>query len=166
MKPMLRAAVLFAVVFASPWPAQAADKTVVGWIENVTVNSEPMILPAKVDTGAQTSSLHCDCITPIEKDGEQWVQFGITGLDGKSVRLRRKVERIARIKTHKGESSERMVVRIGVCLANTYREVEVTLVDRSKYQYAMLVGRNFLEGQFIVDPGATNLTQPSCKAQR
>jgi len=163
MKSMLRTAMIFVAVFASPWPASAVDKQVVGWVENVTINGEPMILPAKIDTGAQTSSLHCDCITPIEKDGEQWVQFGITGIDGKSVRLRRKVERIAKVKTHKGEPSERMVVRIGVCLASIYREVEVTLVDRSKYEYAMLVGRNFLEGQFVVDPGSTNLTEPKCK---
>jgi len=163
MRSLLRAVILVTAVFASPWSALAADKPVVGWVENVTINGEPMILPAKIDTGAQTSSLHCDCITPIEKDGEQWVQFGITGIDGKSVRLRRKVERIAKVKTHKGEPSERMVVRIGVCLAKVYREVEVTLVDRSKYEYAMLVGRNFLEGQFVVDPGAMNLTEPACK---
>jgi hypothetical protein len=58
--------------------------------------------------------------------------------------------------THFGEVQERMVVK-------TYKETEVTLVDRSGLTYPTLVGRNFLQGHFIVDPSVSYKTSPQCR---
>lgn len=55
-----------------------------------------------------------------------------------------------------GEVQERMVVK-------TYKETEVTLVDRSGLTYPTLVGRNFLQGHFIVDPSINYKTSPQCR---
>ena len=142
--------------------SQAANTQVVGWVENVKVYPGDIVVRAKLDTGAQTSSLYCHCITPEKKDGEQWVSFKITNHEGETVAVRRKVERVAIIKRHFGESQERMVIRLGVCLNNVYKEEEVTLVDRTGFNYGMLLGRNFLAGNFAVNPGATYTTKPNC----
>jgi len=41
------------------WSAPSmAEPTVVGWIESVKLGGEGLVLPAKLDTGADTSSLH------------------------------------------------------------------------------------------------------------
>jgi hypothetical protein len=44
------------------------------------------------------------------------------------------------------------VIRLGVCLGRLYREVEVSLADRQRFKYPMLLGRNFFGTDVIVDP--------------
>lgn len=143
--------------------ALGKEKETVGWIERVKLYPGGITVRAKLDTGAKTSSLHCDCITPYERDGEKWVRFGVTNFRGKTMWFERKVERTVTIKRHLGESQERMVIRLGVCLKNTYRETEVNLTDRSGFNYQMLIGRRFLKDEFIVDPGEIATTKPDCR---
>jgi len=64
--------------------------------------------------------------------------------------MEQKVLRMATIKRHFGE-------------VQTYKETEVTLVDRSGLTYPTLVGRNFLQGHFIVDPSVSYKTAPQCR---
>ena len=42
-------------------------------------------------------------------------------------------------------------------------EEEIALADRSHLDYEMLVGRNFLAGNIIVDPSKTFTVEPSCE---
>lgn len=142
-------------------PLLARD--VVGWIERATLFPNDITLAVKVDTGAKTSSLHCECITPVEHNGQKWVSFSVKGEDGDISRIVKPIVRMATVKRHFGQKQERYVVRLGLCLGTVYREEEVTLVDRSGLQYAMLVGRNFLKKDFLVDPEGTYLTPPNCK---
>ena len=137
-------------------------KEVVGWIEKVRIFPGDLTVKAKIDTGAQTSSIHCDCINFIhKKSGEDWVRFSITGEKGKTQWLERKVIRTATIKRHFGKAQERSVVKLG--LGNVYKEAEVTLVDRSGLNYQLLVGREFLKEIYLVDPGDKFLVKPDCK---
>jgi hypothetical protein len=48
-------------------------------------------------------------------------------------------------------------------LGDFYREAEVNLVDRSGFNYQMLIGRSFLAGNLIVDPSIKYTTKPICK---
>ncbi|UCD82655.1 MAG: ATP-dependent zinc protease, partial [Desulfobacterales bacterium] len=57
----------------------------------------------------------------------------------------------------------RPVIRIGICLEKVYKEVEVNLVNRSKFNYQMLIGRSFLEGEFAVDPAKTLTIKTDCR---
>jgi hypothetical protein len=143
--------------------ANGAEKTTVGWVEKVRVFPGNTLVEARIDTGAELSSLHCDCITPIERNGEKWVSFVVENSDGRPVLMEQKVLRIATIKRHFGEVQERMVVKLGVCVGKTYKEAEITLVDRSGLTYPMLVGRNFLQGDFLVDPSVSYKTTPQCR---
>ncbi|MFO7602918.1 MAG: RimK/LysX family protein, partial [Gammaproteobacteria bacterium] len=74
-----------------------------------------------------------------------------------------KILRSTKIKRHFGESQERFVVNMGLCLGKTYKETEINLVDRSGLNYQLLIGRRFLEGSHIVDPEATFVSRPTCK---
>jgi len=141
----------------------ATAKNVVGWVERVSIYPGKLLIKAKIDTGAKNSSLHCDCISPFERDGQKWVGFTVENDAGKKIRLERKVHRVAMVKRAGEDDQERMVILLGICLDHTYREAEVTLVDRSAMNYPMLIGRSFLEGEFIVDPDATFTTKPRCK---
>jgi hypothetical protein len=156
--------VALVLVVAASATAASKPKTVAGWVEEVMLYPGGVRVQAKLDTGADFSSLDCDCITPHERDGARWVRFSVKGADGKIVSLERQVLRTVKIKRHFGEVQERFVVRLGLCLASRYKEVDVTLVDRTGLEYPMLVGRNFLKGRFVVDSDAKFTTTPSCPA--
>jgi hypothetical protein len=143
--------------------APASAKEVVGWVENVKVYPGGIQIKSKIDTGAKTSSLNCQCITPIKRNGEDWVSFSVKNSDGDITMIEKPVLRVAKIRRFFGKSQERFVIKLGICLANVYREEEVTLMDRSGFNYQMLIGRNFTRGDFLVDPGMTFITRPSCK---
>jgi len=144
----------------------ADGKEMVGWVEKVRIYPGNLLVEARIDTGADTSSLHCDCITSSERNGEKWVSFIVETLDGRPILMEQKVVRMAKIKRHLGEVQERMVIKLGVCLGTTYKETEVTVVDRSGLTYPMLVGRDFLEGHFLVDPSVSYKTTPQCKVPK
>lgn len=138
-------------------------KETVGYIEKVRIYPGELLIKAKIDTGAKTSSLNCNCVTPIKHDSEEWVRFSLTNEKGEIKWFERKIERITKIKRHFGESQVRYVVKLGICLGNTYKETDVTLVDRTGFNYQVLIGRRFLDGSHIIDPELTFLTKPRCK---
>ncbi len=138
-------------------------KEVIGWVENVQVAPGKVLIKAKIDTGANSSSLHCDCINKFIRDGESWVSFMLTDVDGNQVTVEKKLLRKVKVKRHFGDSQRRDVIRLGVCIGSHYEETDISLVDRTGLNYSMLIGRKFLSGNFLVDPSATFTTSPNCR---
>ena len=168
MKSIMRIAILLcALLGAFPGPSAAAKGravTVVGWIEHVTLGPEGVLIKAKLDTGATTSSLHASDLRWSARDDGDWVAFDVVGEDGQKAHFERKVARIASIKrSGGGPVQKRPTVMIGVCLGNIYRLTEVTLADRRDFNYEFLVGRKFLIGHFAVDSALTYTVEPRCK---
>jgi hypothetical protein len=137
-------------------------KEVVGWVEKVIIYPGELVVKAKIDSGAKTSSLNCKCYNFFERDGKEWVKFTVVNFEGETTELEKPVVRIAKIKRHYGDKQERPVVKLGLCLANTYKETEFTLIDRSGLNYQVLVGRQFLEDAFLIDPGESFTRKPEC----
>lgn len=147
-------------------PIQAADdnaKPIVGWIEDVFVHPGDILIRAKLDTGADVSSLHAVDIDEFDKKGERWVRFVLLDDGGKKVPMERKVARDITIARHRGREEKRVVVLLGICLGKVYKTVEVNLVDRTGLKYPMLVGRSFLAGAVVVDPSHELTTRPHCE---
>ena len=140
----------------------AYSRETIGWVENVGISSANTVVKAKIDTGADSSSLHCDCLTPYKRDGDLWVKFSITDIKGKSIPYEKKILRKVKVRRHFGNVQERFVVRMGFCIGDQYAETDVSLVDRSGFNYDLLIGRNFLKDRFIVDPAKKFTTEPSC----
>lgn len=158
-----RSAILAVLLWSIFVSGAVYAKDVVGWVETVKIYPGGIPVKAKLDTGAKTSSLDCECITPFKRDGKDWLSFSVKNHKGDIVRLEKPVTRVAHIKRHFGKEQKRYVVKLGICLGTIYREAEVTLVDRSGFNYALLVGRNFLKKDFLIDPSATFLNKPACK---
>jgi hypothetical protein len=139
------------------------DKLVVGWIENVTILPENLKLKAKLDTGARNSSLNAVNIIEFKRGGDTFVRFDIINSKGRPGTIEAKVIRMAKIKVHNSEPARRPVIRIGICLEKVYKEVEINLVNRSNFNYQLLIGRSYLKGAFVVDPSKTFTIKTDCR---
>lgn len=122
---------------------------IAGWQETVTIYlpSQTIQLHAKLDTGADTSSLHAEDIH-LENDHNQqpWVHFRLAQ---QSYRL--PLVRFAYIKRHQASAQMRPVVNITWCLHHQRIESEFTLVNRQGFSTPVLLGRAALAQRFLVD---------------
>jgi hypothetical protein len=149
-------------VLALGLSAGAADKAVVGWIEKVRIYPGDFVVHAKLDSGAEYSSLDAANLQEFQRDGKPWVRFDLAERDGNKITIERPVLRMATIKRHYLKAQKRHVITLGVCLGKYYKETEVNLVDRSGFQYRMLIGRKFMEGAVVIDPSAQYTVEPTC----
>lgn len=142
---------------ACPKPATTSrgevnGKMILGEVEFFTVQPGNLRLEARIDTGATTSSLHAEDIVNFERDGARWVRFRAgPGRDGEMVQMELPRERRVRIKGEGEEIQERSVVTVEVDLDGQRRRIEVSLNNRGNYEYPLLIGRNFLRDNIVVD---------------
>ncbi|RRJ84058.1 ATP-dependent zinc protease [Aestuariirhabdus litorea] len=128
------------------------QKLVIGEVEQVRVTPGNFVTDARIDTGATTTSIHAWDTVEFERDGQRWVKFKTLAAEGDGSQiLERPITRIASIKRHGAEDVKRYAVRMRVTIGNISERIEVTLADRSEFDYKVLVGRNLLTDLFVVD---------------
>jgi hypothetical protein len=154
-------AVALAIALSAVAPAET--KQVMGWLERARLLPENLLVRAKLDTGADNSSLSASNVEQFDRNGETWVRFSVTGPSGESTTFERQVIRTAKIKRHGEARQERPVVRMAICVGSAYREAEVNLVDRTGFKCQLLVGRSFMSGEMVVDPALEYATEPECE---
>ncbi len=142
--------------------AYASEKEIIGWFEKARIFPGGYKLSAKIDTGADHSSLNVTDLTLFRREGEDWVRFTVVDDKGQEQKLEKKLVRLTKIKRHSAPRQERPVVLMGICVGHHYREVEVNLVDRGQFKFPLLIGRSFLSGAFIVDPSKSYAVEPTC----
>ena len=133
--------------------AQLDGKLVLGAVEYVKITPPGIIYQARIDTGAEGTSIHAANIVRFERDGEKWVKFDLDNQDGKSITLERQILRTVKVQAPRGEGERRPVVMMGVTLGSLSQQLEMSLDDRSKMSQRVLIGRNFLHNNAIVDVG-------------
>ncbi|MAE03035.1 MAG: hypothetical protein CMK25_02125 [Porticoccaceae bacterium] len=125
---------------------------IVGAVEWVAVGRSELMMEARIDTGADTTSIHADNIQLIEKDGRRYVRFVLVEPEtGRQVRQELRLRRRVLIKQSNGLRDRRFVVRMWVAVGDTRSRIDVNLTDRTDFEYPMLIGRNFLTDSLIVD---------------
>jgi len=130
------------------------DLTIIGALEVIQLQPPGRRLRARVDTGANTSSVDARDIEFFESDGEEYVRFRFPGDmvgsdDGREYEL--PVTRFVRIIQAGKEDDRRAVVELKFRLGSVERMAEFTLTDRGKLSYRILIGRNILKDFFAVD---------------
>lgn len=145
-------------------PLPPAQREVLGWVEYVEFREPRVRLKAKLDTGATTSSLNAMNLRRFKRGGRSWVRFDVLDPDrrGEHVSFAAPIVRMARIRRHDGQFQERPVVYLDMCLGHMQRRRQFTLIDRSDFNYQVLVGRNFLRGYIVVDSAERLQTRPDC----
>ena len=157
---------IWGMAFMGTASADTKEKHIIGWIETVQILPENFHLSAKIDTGADHSSLNAMNPTEFMKGEEKWIRFSITLEEDESITLERPIKRFIRIKNKGAASQKRVVVLLDLCIGTIFKkDVPVNLADRTRFKYPMLIGRSFLKGSAIVDSTLTHSQQPSCSIQ-
>lgn len=120
-------------------------------------------LKAKLDTGADTSSINAPNNERFLRNGKPWVRFKIRDGNGIAVTIEKEIIRIVRVKRSETVTSARPVIRLTLCVAGITGETEFTLADRRHLDYQLLIGRKFLQGRILVDSAQKLMHPDSCK---
>jgi hypothetical protein len=133
-------------------PETGVNLPVLGGVEWVLVDADGARAKARIDTGAKTSSMHAEKLQEFERDGKPWVSFQFNpDASGNSVKMERPVERRVRIKLQDGSTQRRYVVKLLLAIGDIQENIEISLNDRSDFEYPVLIGRNFLTDNALVD---------------
>ena len=126
---------------------------IIGEREWALVEPGNLILEARIDTGAETSSIHAEDIQLVEKDGKRWVRFNLFHPEtGAKIPLERRLHRRILVKRKAGGPDDRRyVVRMWVTLGDERVWLDVSLSDRDDFEFPLLIGRNMLMDNFSVD---------------
>ncbi|MCW9023641.1 MAG: RimK/LysX family protein [Gammaproteobacteria bacterium] len=135
---------------------------IIGWVEKVSIHPEGEEFKARIDTGAKTSSIDASNIQIKHKNGKKYINFSVRRRDGKPVIFERLIIRETKIKRDFGKIQIRPVIRLEICIGKIKKEVEVNLTDRHKKNYPVLIGRNYLAGNYLVDSSKTKTTSLAC----
>lgn len=133
-------------------PASLRNKMILGEAEFAYLETAEVKMRARIDSGAETSSLHAENIERFERDGESWVRFSTRSQEqAEPVVLELPVTRRLRIKSTNETLDRRPVVEVNVRIGKHTERIEVSLVDRGHFEFPLLIGRNFLKGIAVVD---------------
>ncbi|MCF6442488.1 RimK/LysX family protein [Pseudoalteromonas luteoviolacea] len=135
------------------------DKMIIGHIEAINLPEFGISsLPVRVDTGAQTSSLHVDNIKQVSVQGKPGVEFDIHpemhNVD-KVIRCSAPLHDVRKVKSSNGMSEQRYVIKTRAQMGGFEWDIEVTLTNRADMTYLMLLGRQALSGLFYVEVSQT-----------
>ena len=135
-----------------------AAKITLGVVEDVILSPWGINFPARIDTGADLSSLDARDIVVRQDVAE----FRL-GADYGRQRLQLPIVEWGHVQTSMG-IEKRPIVEISICLGSKLLRTLATLKDRSGMAYPFLVGRSTLSGSFLVDTSRSRAAQPSCPA--
>lgn len=154
-------------LFLSMFSMPVESKEIIGWLEMIRVYPGNIKLRAKMDTGAKGSAINVYDLKKFDRKKAAWVSFELRGnskkTNAKRIFLEKKVIDTIRIKRKGGGLEERIVVNMEICLCGIHKEIKMSLMDRSNFNYQILIGRTDLANNFIIDPSATFTHKPVCK---
>ena len=108
-------------------------------------------IEARIDTGATSSSIHC---LKIEKIDDKNVKFLLSNNN----EIIKPISKIANVKSSNGIVQERFFIKTKIIIFEKDYEIEVSLINREKMTYPLLIGRELLNQGFIVDVSQKNLS--------
>lgn len=124
---------------------------VIGYIEAIDLPELDLFgLDAKIDTGADSCSIHCDEIV-IKGNKVTFLLHGDihASYHGKKITL--PIAKRKKVKSSNGESEERIFIHSLLKLGCKSYQAEISLSNRENMRYPMLIGRRFMSHRYLVD---------------
>jgi hypothetical protein len=157
---LVQAQVIEPIQSPDPDPSRVESaKITVGVVEDVILSPWGVTFPARIDTGADLSSL--DARDVVVRNNVAAFKLGRRY---GALELQLPVIEWRHIQTAMG-TEKRPVVEISICLGSKLFRTPVTLKDRSEMIYPFLVGRSALRRNFVIDPSRSKAAQPTCSPE-
>lgn len=141
------------------------QKPVIGRVEKFNFPELGIFeIDCKIDTGAYTSSIHCHDIEPFWDGDQEMVRFRL--LDPSHPAYNHKefvlpVKTRRKVKSSFGNTQKRIIIQTKMQIFEKRYTIELSLADRSRMSYPVLLGRKALTKRFLVDVSKKNLSQKS-----
>lgn len=143
---------------------------VIGWREQIALPELGIPeLKAKIDTGARSSALHAFDIETFQDDGRMMVRFKVHPYQRDSDRTvfaQAEVIDQREVRNSGGHTQLRPVIQTTVVLGEFAFPIELTLTNRDKMGFRMLLGRQAVRWRFLVDAGQSFLQSPTGSKKR
>jgi len=136
--------------------AETKEKITVGAVEEVVLFPWKIKLPARIDSGAAISSLDAREI----RIAGGMIEFRLPEKYGGTLQ-RLPVKGRRNVRSAHG-LMKRALVEIEICIGTKRILTVVNLTDRSKMDYPLLIGRDVLVNDFIVDVSQSHLLPANC----
>ena len=137
-----------------------SQKKIIGKLEIIDIlDLELFGLDAKIDTGADSNSLHCD---DIFIDDGNFVHFTLLdkihpAYHGKKLKM--PLYKLKKVKSSNGAIQIRASIQVNVSFFGKIYKTTISLTNRSDMKYPMLIGRKFLANRFLVDVSTEYLSK-------
>ncbi|MEN8693904.1 MAG: ATP-dependent zinc protease [Akkermansiaceae bacterium] len=142
--------------------ADYSEHLTVGWREWISL---PKIhIPAvktKIDTGARTSCLHTTNYEIFQKEGQDWVRFSVHPLKKRQeieTRAEAAVSDYRIVRDSGGHEEKRPFIKTLLEIGTQSWEIEISLSNRERMKFQMLLGRTGLRDRILVDCASSYLT--------
>ena len=129
------------------------SKEIIGSIEWLYMDPPGRHYRARIDSGAETSSLSASEVVEFERDGDDWVRYTFQHDSADdAIDFELPIKRTVLIRqASSAEPDRRVVVELDIRLGDQLQTTEFTLTDRSRMTYPVLLGRAFLLDLYVVD---------------
>src|SRR3990172_7607898 len=141
--------------FLGPEITDGQEKITIGALEDVILLPWGVKLPARIDTGAAKSSLDAQELTIRDNMAE----FRLPQKHG-GLQLLLPIIEWRHIRTPDGRQ-RRPILELEFCIGSKRIRNKVNLTDRSLVKYPLILGRNFLKDNFIVDVKRSRTARPN-----
>jgi hypothetical protein len=130
------------------------NKTLVGARETIDLPDLGLFgIATRIDTGAQTSALHVDHMHENKETGRLEFEFHPDSHDiKKTKKCSAKIVERRRVKSSNGEKERRYIINTTAVLGDMQWTIRLSLTDRSSMRHLLLLGRQAMKGNIIVDP--------------
>ena len=152
---LLRPCLLYLALLI-PMAAAAGERRVVGQLETIRVEEAKLGFIARIDTGAATTSIHATGIRidqpaarKLDNRGKT-IHFLVSNRRGEQHRLSTTIREVAEVSNAQG-TEFRYVVELTLAWNGDHKKVRVNLRDRSAMSYKLLIGRNWLRDDYLVN---------------
>jgi ribosomal protein S6--L-glutamate ligase len=147
--------------FVGKAPVVLSDvsRLIIGWQEWVALPDLGLpALKAKIDTGAKTSALHTHFIEPFGTGKRPRVRFWVRpdpGTGRLDVGATADVVDRREVISSNGVRELRYVIMTSLSIGGRRWPIEVTLTNRERMAYRMLIGRQAIRSDMLVDCAAS-----------
>ena len=136
---------------------------VIGWREWIVLPEIGITrIKAKIDTGARSSALHAFDLKIFQRDGKPMVEFKVYPQQKDTNLIVIAVAELIderKVRSSSGKAELRPVILTEVNLMNKKWYIELTLTNRELMGFRMLLGRQAVRKNFLINPSKSYLNK-------